>query len=672
MRLAAEAGEPAAPEARTAQPAVSIWKEHRAPLRPVAWIVAADVTAIAIHYLATGFLQTAGATGGAFLLAGLLAARACRGRRDRYVRSRLLTWLAGSAWLVLAIITGPAGLAGAVMQLVLIISGLVIAGEGLWHYHRSRIAASKPETEPEPELPPPPDPRLEAFRRQFCRSGPLAGTELSAFTEVTDGFSLRMVIPVEASASMSKLLLGDFRTDVAKLYDVPADQVAIDYWKGHRSERRGQITVLTAREAVSRVHRWDGKSTYDPETGTIRPMRFIDGAPLHWRLHKPGSGAAFGLLAGVTGSGKTGTLHIISAMAGLATVCRACGAAGSCLRCDQGRLISVWMGDPQMQAFGVWKNRADLLAWGVEPVVEMLRWGAAVAVSRSEANETDTWVDDRGREHAGRGWFDPDPFRPLIVLVVDEWASKVANSAQNPLAKEAVEWAEVITATTRKSGIGLIVAADLPDVDILGSRRLRDHMQSAQCICHRTEQISGNMMGIKGDTRLLPKDAEGSAYAVGLDNRPGTTCRSLYVPEIAGPGDSGVDVREVADQIRRMPVTYDNAVTRVIGDKTFGFTGQGMVLTKENMYRPPAPAAAVPAAQAASSPAASTGTSGPVSLDMIGKVYSLLEKHGEADLYAVLQLLPSGTSALEASRALDHLVSTSKAVLNGDVYRVAA
>jgi len=134
------------------------------------------------------------------------------------------------------------------------------------------------------------------------------------------------------------------RVLIAKMYSaglglgVTVSDVTVGYVPDSRSELRCQViiqtsAVVTAAERENPTwNRWDGESTYDPRRGTFELGLFGDQTVMHYHVHEPGSGAKMGLITGIPGAGKTTTLHILGAEAGLAKLCSRCGPRGDCGR----------------------------------------------------------------------------------------------------------------------------------------------------------------------------------------------------------------------------------------------------------------------------------------------------------------------------------------------------
>ena len=155
-------GEPARPEPEPEpQPrkpgAVRLmWRDNGPFIRPFLWLIAIWVDAVAAHHavLAASVLLTAGPVIGMYFRLRRKTPEHMTTAQRITARHSLVSWAAGSAWLLAAgILTGPSALA----VTLLIIGGLVLAGT---HAHEAamtrRSAAPPPPADEAPATPPPP------------------------------------------------------------------------------------------------------------------------------------------------------------------------------------------------------------------------------------------------------------------------------------------------------------------------------------------------------------------------------------------------------------------------------------------------------------------------------------------------------------------------------------
>ena len=364
---------------------------------------------------------------------------------------------------------------------------------------------------------------------------------------------------------------------------------------------------------------------------------------------------------------NSGTAHCIACEAGQARLCAVCGAQRTCARCDMRRICAVWMGDPQMQPFGVWRGRADLMAWGPEGCVRMLLMARHAMRARAAYFGTMKWRDHLGRENTGKGWFDPTPQFPLIYVIIDEWPL-IAGHPE--LGKAAIKLAGEIAKEGRKVGVALLFLTQIPDLSELGERAVREMLKAFNVIAHRTDALSKYMLGIEGNPNELPAGVHGLGFLNGLDRRPAATMRTKNIPEYLQPGQTGMDVRELAERISRDPIGYDRAVADAIGP--LGYEGPLQVIGSDGAAILPLMDDGAPLI-AAPGPAAGPVSllRGPASLDAVGRVARAIEKAGPggAELYDLMT--DTNLDALQAQRAAAALVATGGATQNGDRFIAA-
>ena len=395
---------------------------------------------------------------------------------------------------------------------------------------------------------------------------------------------------------------------IGKLYDVTAAAVTVGYVPDNPSEARCQVIVRTvpaltvSQRADPAYNRWDGASTWDAATGLMNLGRYLDETITHYRLNTPRSGAGMGMVAGVPGSGKTGTMHIIAADAGLAKLCIRCGPRRTCTACDLQRVWAVWMADPQEQGFSVWRGRADLTGWGPEGCLELLEFADAVSAARgvvlSNMDWWDTGPDGRPRRNTGKGWFDPEPGFPGIALGLDE-LPKLAKYHDQDIARAALaiicngvmEW--------RKRGIHPFFGTQSLDLTQIGIREIRDMIKFLNSIAHRCDEGTSSMGGVTGDPRLLPEEP-GVGYMAGPDGRSGDQFNVKIMPEVLRPGMRGTDIRHLAEVIACTPITYDPGTLSVLAE--WGVKHQQVFTEWRGRHEDPG--AAAPAGPSGPAPAA--------------------------------------------------------------------
>lgn len=664
---------------------------HGAALAPWWWTAQAASAGFTAHALpglepkmiAAGVLSAAAA--------GLGTRNVVTRKRSRRVRRAMAAAVAGgSAWTFTAAGAGP--MAGHYHLLLIALA----AGGAVTGAHWRRVSAAPRRAlpakaaaaaAPEGKAVKPDDPRVAQFRDWFCRPGmPLHKAALE-FAEIGGGFTVDFVLDPDGDRTVHDLG-GPFLRRLALKYDVPLDQVGVEESPVRRSAGRGRITVLTSDAAMLEPEWWDGEPTYDPETGTVVIGRFMDGTPLHWLVHLPGSGAAGGLIAGTQGYGKTTTVLDVVTESAKAKLCRACGKAKTCRRCRVERIVCTWAGDPTCKPFLQLKGRADLTAWGPRACIVMMCWAVAALRAR-EGADGDGWTDHLGRFHEGREQFDPTPQVPVLQVTVDEWP-RIVKRDDGAYATGAVS--EVFS-VGRKFGVAPNLITLLPDLPYLGDRDVRELALAYNVVSHRTDGMSKGMLGIEGDPQKLPKGVAGPCYASGIDRRPAMQARVKGLKGVRDPGGSEpTDARELWDKIALEPVDLEPAVMAVLGP--LGYTGRGQVLRDEDVtpgmwaaalaaagFQPPDGygQVAVPAVPGAGPAGPAAGAAVPADHLAAARVIAgdVAGEGRGADVFDLMERSAAlvggdGLSALDAERAAEALVASGDLVKAGGLYVPAA
>jgi hypothetical protein len=634
---------------------------NRTMLAPWAWMAAADITAFTAHYGAPSLGQAALTAAGA---SATVAAGSLFHTREARLRKHIKTvktrrkvqttvrraLIAGSAWELLASTWTPIGPHGG-MQLTLLGGGLALAAPHLWRNRRRPV-----EAEPVAAIAAPvEDPRISKFRTQFCATGPLKESRIHDTEDIHGGFRFAVECSLAYRGKFADV--ERLRDDIAALYDVPVDHVSVEHHES-RSARRAVVTVLTETKAHERDEPWDGTSTYDPQTGTFVLGRFADGSKSRWQLHIPGSGACGGMCVGDVGSGKTGTMHLLASEAGSAKLCAACMGACTCPVCDPQRICAVWMGDPQRQPFGVWRGRADVTAWGPLSCVRMLSWLHAGMRHRADYFGRMEWTDHLGRVNYGKGWFDPTPEFPMVLGVIDEWSIIMSDPE---LSRFAGPLAEQIEDEGRKVGVRLLIGSQDADVEANGSRGFRNALGAANAISHRSDRLAKSMLNLEGNPADLPEGVHGVSYLRSYDKRSGIVQRTKHLPEVLRPGQTGLDVRAIAERIAADPITYDPTFLDAIS--LLGYTGPGQILDDGDGWSLSTLAGGEPSevtnAIAEAGALLDRANEPKAAAPDVAAVREALGQRTDADLFDLMAT--TGLSALGVSRAVDALIADGAA-----------
>lgn len=664
------------------------WAKNGYMIKPFCWAAAVDGAATLVHQMAASHVLGYGPLAAVLTACGggLTAEAATEIRNHR--RKRSSTWrvlirkqiTAATLWALIAAGWTPFGWQD-IVQWIALIGGIAVAWWFVHEARKARKAGARREREPEPREPlaiEPPrriDPRLQQFIDRFCALGrELDGCSPERFRVLAYGFMFEIWFPPDLRHSQADV--EGLRVLIGKLYDVTRDDVAVGYVPDSRSEARCQVIIrtrpaLTASDRADPAYnRWDGRSTWDPATGLIDLGRFLDETITHYRLNTPGSGAAAGMAAGRPGAGKTGTMNVAAAEAGLAKLCSRCGPRRACSPCDPRRAWAVWMADPQMQGFSVWRGRADLTGWGPEGCVELLEFAEETAEARSGVLSTMQWwdkgPDGRPRQNTGKGWFDPEAGFPGIFLGFDELPKFVKHRDQDVvraglriLCAGVLEW--------RKLGLHLLVGTQSLDLIQIGVREIRDMIQWLNSIAHQCDEATSDNCGVTGDPRQLPGEP-GVGYIAGPDRRPGDIFHTKFMPETLKPGMTGVDIRHLAGVIAGTPIAYDPGTASVM--ERWGVTHQ-QVFT-EWRGRPQDPDAAVPLLTPAPAPApdAGPGIGGLAYREDAEKILGVLQGRPDGtDIVGLMQL--TGLSLGAVGRSLDALAANGQITKADDLYTAA-
>lgn len=593
--LQPEDGEPGELEAVTPAPgwiatagghvktaAAGAWAQHGYAVKPFLWLIGgAEGSEWLIEQVYGGDWARALAAA-AVMTAAAEGATEVTGHRHRTPRSVRAKNRAAIGVAGVAMAVGGAGVFDWWTAAATGLAGLFFAGRITHEKWKTRPKATFMIMAPEPpviEAPAGPDTRLTQFADRFCQPGKeLDGVTAEAFRETTNGFMFELDFTGTAHSPEDAAKL---EVAIAKLYNIRRTAVSVDYVPGpaRSSENYCQVEIRrvplleTGEQAKPKVRPWDIQSTWNPEAGTVDLGWFTDDLPARYLFHMPRSGAAMGMVAGMMGAGKTGTINVLACEAGLAKLCRACGYARECGACQLERVMAVWMGDAQGQGLTVWEGRADLMGTGPEGCVELLELANQVATARAKARRTMQWADidqDTGKRrfHTGKGWYDVEIGWPLIFLVMDEFQKLVRRDPDSPFddpqLRNTVQRIAVSAVTEwRKVGIHLLIGTPALDTTLTGRREIRDLIKGFNSIGHRADEVTSNLGGITGDPTRLPKDIKGAGYISGIDDRPGSQFATKYLGEIAKPGER-YDVAHVAAKIADTPIEYDDATRGVL------------------------------------------------------------------------------------------------------------
>lgn len=294
----------------------------------------------------------------------------------------------------------------------------------------------------------------------------------------------------------------------------PDVEVALDLNEGAVGWRSTGKTARLRVILVERSYILDGVKWTGPTYagGRCEIARFTDGSPGQWVVSRPNFGVLGGLVVGSSGSGKSRALGVL--IANLL-------AAG----------IQVAVGDPQNgQSLPAWRDAVEYHP-GVDKTsllgrrlhAEIMRRSKLLADAGVDAfDENDPRVKALG-------------LRPLVAIIDECQLVLIPNTPIVALFEQAAE-------TMRKTGVGLVLATQLPQMRSLGgSVRLRDALVAGNALILR---LSNRGSG----TTILPDDFVGDPFAIEREidgkttagmgylrhgDRVGMLCRVPYLDETA-------------------------------------------------------------------------------------------------------------------------------------------
>ncbi|MFI2667591.1 ATP-binding protein [Micromonospora carbonacea] len=474
-------------------------------LLPVYWVAAELAVAWVAGPLGLSWQSVA-------ILALAIAATAAgwraRSRTVRAWRAAIAVVLGGSAVATVAA-GGPAALAAHPTLTIALptLAGVVLGWP--WWYHL-RQSPPEPEPQPAPTVVDEPaevaDPLTahweQRWQTEVVGQGVCTGTTLVKAIEPRPGVTEALV----------RLSPG---TKPGPLFKSGPDvEVALDLNEGAVGWRSTGKTARLRVILVERSHIADGVPWTGPTyaNGRLELVRFTDGSPGHWVVSRPGFGVVGGLVVGSIGTGKS----------------RALGALIANLL-DGGAQVAV--GDPQNgQSLPAWKNVVEYHP-GVEATALLGRRVHAEVMRRSQM------LADVGVQ----AFDENDPrvkaigLRTFIVVIDECQLILIPNTPLVALMEQAAE-------TMRKTGVGLILATQLPQMRSLGgSIRLRDALVAGNALVLRlSNRGSGSTIlpdDFVGDPFALEPEIDGKTTAgmgyLRHSNRVGMLCRVPHLDEDA-------------------------------------------------------------------------------------------------------------------------------------------
>jgi len=508
-------------------------------LAPVGWLGTLHAAALGMDAADLHPLLWVGITGAG--AAGVL------GRAER--RGDDLPWVpttAGALWMFGAYLFGPYGWVAIILWVAGIVGFAVpywkdvldrlprrrakevpIWGGLLGWFRRNNQLDEPEQQQPAHEIEPREPEEAKIWRtRVVPNNTAFTDTRLVDIKPIPDGFTA--VIAGKPGANRYSQMAASAAVEtIASAYQANTAWVAVEPASDGDASRARLSMIRSYRNLIDIPDLEDSGAAVDLTTGMAQTGVFFDGAPAHWQFWNPSSGAQMGLVAGDTGSGKSA--HV-SALLTLAHRCP---------------LIVTALLDPQGGASQPdWRTRTPIYAEG-DDVFEALLMLDFVLKRRAQHISRVPWVDDKGRERAGKSFLlpgDPDVGMPMIFIVLEEFKLLV----DSPYGKAAFELAVNGVRTWRKAGGGLLVVNQNLGLGNFGS--------SDQAQSFRSNLISGGgltalrtasstdhaMVGLPSDPSKLPKffpdgsQTHGLAYLLGVDRRPSATARLMRVRDPYG------------------------------------------------------------------------------------------------------------------------------------------
>ncbi|MFF4777488.1 hypothetical protein ACFY05_31995 [Microtetraspora fusca] len=418
------------------------------------------------------------------------------------------------------------------MPAALVVGGSVISIPFWWRYRNQIPAAPLKAVEPPPaqpalpapepprELPPAPhEDQIEWDEFVGCSGGALPGTCLLDREELFDldgnpnGSAWTIKLVRGKQTTMSAIAQSE---NIQSAYDTTGGLL---YVERHPSGKQSlaRLVKMTRNPLSTESIIYKGPRL-DLKTGIAPISLYPDGSGYaYYRFWEPKSGSCHTLVSGTTGAGKSGVLTWIITEAA------------------ESGVVATWLLDPQHGiSVPAWVKHVDRAALEMEEIKAYLYAAAAVLEARGRYQKTLRWYDAEIDEWCeGKGFFEPTPEYPLLMVVIDE-AHKVL------LDQECVNLVAYLAKEGRKVGIKIVLATQVPSVTELGGNVvIRDQVASGNIIVLRTANRLSGQMAYSGslpiDPGAIPKVFEGTTiptkglgYVLSATERP-VPSRVLYV-----------------------------------------------------------------------------------------------------------------------------------------------
>ena len=387
----------------------------------------------------------------------------------------LAGWLLGPACAALLLYVAAVIGTRPPLVAVLVVGGIAVAGSW-WLQHR-------------PDEPEPPvvtvdrtpvwtdyDDRAALWdERVGVVGGALPASQLLGITAETAGWSASIALPPGQLTTGQALAAAD---RIASAYSVSSDSVVVEPALS-AEQNRARLLVLT-QNPLREVQPFN-QPRLDHSSGRLPIGTHADGTTAWWRLWVPGSGVCHGLIAGTTGSGKSGLVNLL------------------CTEIRHSSLAVLWLADPEQgESVPDWQDAADWFAGTIPEIRRMLQAAERIMNGRKSRRARQTWTDDLGRPRKGRGHFDPTPGEPQLNVIIDESPDVLAD----PECRRIVA---LIGKKGRKLGVSVTVIAQVPSLaELGGDLTIRSMLSSTNIVMFRTSDKLSKQMGLPQDLPVNP------------------------------------------------------------------------------------------------------------------------------------------------------------------------
>lgn len=308
------------------------------------------------------------------------------------------------------------------------------------------------------------------FDNIACAGGALPGSQLVGVNDLPDGRGWEAIITLPSHDAQSSETAVAATRRIAKVYRVPAAQVVVET-DPDGMEDTARLLVLNSNEL--RPKQLFEHPTLDHETGECRIGMHADGTPALWRLWTPDSGVCHGMVAGTTGSGKSGLLKIL------------------CTEIRHSGVAQLMLADPEGgESAPDWVDGATCFAGTIPRIRRMLQGVERIMKVRKRRRARHRWVDAQGRTRRGHGAFTPAADEPAIYVVIDEAPDVLAD----PECRRIID---LLGKKGRKWGLAVIIFVQVPSLSELGGAlTVRSMLSSTNIVIFRTSDSLSAAMGV--------------------------------------------------------------------------------------------------------------------------------------------------------------------------------